>query len=71
MNDKPPPPNGSVPLLDLLDNEWRQLLVKRLTEVFTDTGYGKVTITIYKKNIVGIDVFKSFRGSDENKNKKS
>jgi hypothetical protein len=61
-NDTKPPP-----ITDLLDQEWIQLLARLLTEVLADSGYGKVTISVYKKSVVGMDKGQSYRrGNDAN-----
>jgi hypothetical protein len=66
--DTVPPPNNneSVDIIDLLKPEQIQLLVRLLTEVIGDSGYGKVTIAVYNKSIVGMDTAKTYRRGDEN-----
>ena len=62
----PPPPNGPV-ITDLLDQEWLQLLAKLLAEVLADSGYGKITISVYNKSVVGMDKGQSYRRGNENR----
>ncbi len=64
MSDTKPPP-----LTTLLDQEWRQLLAKILAEVLADSGYGKITISVYNKSVVGMDKGQSYRRGNENNNK--
>ena len=54
------------PITSLLDQEQIQLLTRLLTEVIADSGYGKVTITIYNKSIVGMDTAKTYRRGNDN-----
>ena len=60
-NSKPPP------LINLLDQEQIDLLARLLIDIIGDSGYGKVTITVYNKSIIGMDTSKTYRrnnGSD-------
>ncbi len=54
------------PITNLLDQEQIQLLARLLTEVIADSGYGKVTITVYNKSIVGMDTVKTYRRGNDN-----
>lgn len=67
-NNKPPSRgSGSKPKPDLdqvLSQEWRERLAMRLVEAYSDTGHGKITIVVYKKSVVGIDITKTDRGSN-------
>ena len=54
------------PITNLLDQEQIQLLARLLTEVIADSGYGKVTITVYNKSIVGMDTAKTYRRGNSN-----
>lgn len=58
----PPPPKGPV-ITDLLDQEQILLLVMLLTEVIDDTGYGKVTVSVYDKRVLQMHAAKTFRRS--------
>ncbi len=59
-DSKPPP------LTTLLGQYWNQLLIKELTEVLGESGYGKIIITVYNKSIKGIDSTKHFRKGNDN-----
>ena len=61
MDNSNPPP-----LATLLDQEQIQLLARLLTEVIAVSGYGKVTITVYNKSIVGMDTSKTYRRGNGN-----
>ena len=63
--DKSNPP----PLTTLLDQEWLQLLAKLLAEVLVDSGYGKITISVYNKSVVGMDKGQSYRRGNDANNK--
>ena len=63
-NSKPPP------ITNLLDQEQIQLLARLLVDVIADSGYGKVTITVYNKSIVGMDTSKTYRKGNDNHNSK-
>ena len=64
MSDtKPPPPKKAIIELGrVMDPDQMKLLARLLTEAIGDSGYGKVTITVYNKNIVGMDTTKTYRG---------
>ena len=60
--------NNDIPpsLTDLLDREEQRWLAERLSEVFDDTGYGKLFIKIHERKIVGIEIRKyTRRGNDQ------
>ena len=61
MNKDNPPQ-----ITNLLDQEQIQLLARLLLEVIDDSGYGKVTITVYNKSIVGMDTAKTYRRGNDN-----
>ena len=64
MNNGIPPP-----LTELLDQEQIQLLARLLLDIIADSGYGKVTITVYNKSIVGMDTAKTYRRGNDNHTK--
>ena len=55
-----------LPITNLLDQEQIQLLARLLEEVIGDSGYGKVTITVYNESIVGMDTTKTYRRGNDN-----
>ena len=54
------------PITNLMDQEQIQLLARLLLDIIADSGYGKVTITVYNKSIVGMDTAKTYRRGNGN-----